>query len=76
MVTQRTKKITAKELCCWKLSGDMACYSVILGGVSRELLAVIRTDKRVLVYELFIVHLRLIVSNVTITRRKNEWGND
>jgi len=73
MVTQRAKKITVKELCCWYLSGDVACYRVILGDVSCQRLAVVRTDMRVFVYDVFIVHLRLVVSNVTVTSVNNEW---
>ena len=45
---------------------------MLLGDVSRQCLAVVRTDKRMFVYDLFVVHLRLIVSNVTVTIVNNE----
>ena len=51
----------------------MACYRVILGDISRQHLEVVRIDKRVFVYDVFIVHLRLIVSNVTVTSVNNAW---
>jgi hypothetical protein len=51
----------------------VSCYRVILGDLSRQRLAVVRTDKRVFVHDVFIVHLRLIVSNVTVTSVNNEW---